>query len=43
VVVWQVVACNAGTFAPAACERALYDIVRLLQEDFEYRTDLGRS
>src|SRR5262245_46131782 len=39
---WEVASCNAGTSAPAACERALYDIVRRLQEDFEYRADLGR-
>src|SRR5262249_9227376 len=33
---------TAHASAPAACERALYDIVRRLQEDFEYRADLGR-
>src|SRR5262249_6066106 len=32
---WEVASCNAGTSAPAACERALCDIVRRLQQDFD--------
>jgi len=31
----EVASCNAGTSAPAACERALCDIVRRLQQDFD--------
>jgi hypothetical protein len=32
---WEVASCNAGTSAPEACERALCDIVRRLQQDFD--------
>ena len=32
---WEVASCNAGTSAPAACERALCDIVRRLQQGFD--------
>ena len=31
----EVASCNAGTSAPEACERALCDIVRRLQQDFD--------
>jgi len=32
---WEVASCDAGTSAPEACERALCDIVRRLQQDFD--------
>jgi len=32
---WEVASCNAGTSAPEACERALCDIIRRLQQDFD--------
>ena len=32
---WEVASCNAGTSAPEACESALCDIVRRLQQDFD--------
>jgi len=32
---WEVASCNAGTSAPEACERALCDIVRRLQQHFD--------
>jgi len=32
---WDVASCNAGTSAPEAYERALCDIVRRLQQDFD--------
>ena len=32
---WEVASCDAGTSAPEACERALCDIVRRLQQHFD--------
>jgi hypothetical protein len=32
---WEVASCNAGTSAPEACERALCDIIRRLQQHFD--------
>jgi hypothetical protein len=32
---WEVASCDAGTSAPEAGERALCDIVRRLQQDFD--------
>ena len=32
---WEVASCNAGASAPEACERALCDIVRRLQQHFD--------
>jgi hypothetical protein len=32
---WEVASCDAGTSAPEACERALCDIVRHLQQHFD--------
>ena len=32
---WEVASCDAGTSAPEACERALCDIIRRLQQHFD--------
>jgi hypothetical protein len=32
---WEVASCNPGASAPEDCERALCDIVRRLQQDFD--------
>ena len=32
---WEVASCDAGTSAPAVCERALCDIVGRLQQHFD--------
>jgi hypothetical protein len=32
---WEVASCNPDTSAPEACERALCDIVRRLQQHFD--------
>ena len=32
---WEVASCDAGTSVPEACERALCDIVRRLQQHFD--------
>jgi hypothetical protein len=32
---WEVASCDAGTSAPEACERALCDIIRRLQQRFD--------
>src|SRR5262245_45079006 len=33
--IWEVASCNPGAFAPEACERALCDIIRRLQQHFD--------
>jgi hypothetical protein len=32
---WEVASCDPGTSAPEHCERALCDVVRRLQQDFD--------